>query len=169
MYSSGNIDVRNWVHLFESPCINSLERSNCVCCVSGQRVRRYAIAHNQQQGISKHLLTVSARKPNYCTIAKCIADRHFSKLQTARSWNHALAGSEFLSTEVANRFVFSPVKTLQVTKKASYFITFHQLLGGSNEKIRLGDIRVENYSHNPNKEQRLTSQNTTSIMDIYFI
>ena len=24
MYSSGNIDVRNWVHLFESPCV-------CVC------------------------------------------------------------------------------------------------------------------------------------------
>jgi len=21
MYSSGNMDVRNWVHLFESPCI----------------------------------------------------------------------------------------------------------------------------------------------------
>jgi len=30
MYSSGNIDVRNWVHLFESRCISILRYS--VCC-----------------------------------------------------------------------------------------------------------------------------------------
>jgi len=34
MYSSGNIDVRNWVHLLESPCIYvcTLEYLSFCCC-----------------------------------------------------------------------------------------------------------------------------------------
>jgi len=31
MYSSGNIDVRIWVHLFESPCFHL-----CQCLCGGQ-------------------------------------------------------------------------------------------------------------------------------------
>jgi len=34
MYSSGNISVRNWVHLFESPCITKKNSKSPPECYS---------------------------------------------------------------------------------------------------------------------------------------
>ena len=52
MYSRGNIDVRNWVHLFESPCINVTNGRTCpvtTACSSGvlRPIRGFSVRHLQ--------------------------------------------------------------------------------------------------------------------------
>ena len=64
LYSSENTDIRNWVHLFESPCIQNCDFSFVALskCCAGRAVIGISVSHTAGRNVSNYI-TLSEGKP----------------------------------------------------------------------------------------------------------